>query len=120
MRPLIWIGHVELKTQSIKQAEQFYVGLGLRLIISSDDFLILELRGGTHLILSEDQNAEPADAGFDFMVEDIDGAHATYTKLGCTISELSRGKIHDSFELTDPSGNKIKVNSTHVEDHELV
>jgi len=36
------------------------------------------------------------------------------------VSEISRGDIHDSFFLTDPSANRITVNSTHVDDHSLV
>ena len=42
--------------------------------------------------------------------------HAQFAKLELSPSEVSRGKIHDSFILTDPSGNTVTVNSTHVSD----
>ena len=51
------------------------------------------------------------------MVEDIDASYTEFKDKGVKVSELSRGKIHDSFEVMEPGGNTIKINSTHVEDH---
>lgn len=39
---------------------------------------------------------------------------------GLTLSPISRGDIHDSFTVTEPGGNQIRVNSTHVKDHSIV
>ena len=120
MRPLIWIGHVTLKVRSIEESEPFYTGLGLRSVFKNDAVLIVELRGGTHLILAEDNAAVPGDADFDFMVEDIEGALSTFSEQGLVVSEMTEGDIHKSFYLSDPTGNRILFNSTHVEDHSLV
>ena len=65
MRPPVWIGHVGLKVRSLSEAEQFYLKIGLRSIFKNDAVCILELRGGTHLILGVDVNAESGDAEFD-------------------------------------------------------
>ncbi len=120
MRPPVWIGHVDLKARSLGESEQFYLQIGLRPIFKNEAVCILELRGGTHLILILDVEVEPADAEFDFMVENVDESHESYQREGLDVSEIKRGDIHDSFLLTDPSGNRITVNSTHVDDHSLV
>ena len=120
MRPPVWIGHVGLKVHSLSNSEEFYMKIGLRLIFKNDAVCILELRGGTHMILSADANAESGDAEFDFMVENVDESHEFYKEAGLNVSEISRGDIHDWFFLTDPSANRITVNSTHVDDHSLV
>ncbi|HIG42570.1 MAG: VOC family protein [bacterium] len=120
MRPPVWIGHVSLKVHSLSESEQFYLKTGLRLIFKNDAVCILELRGGTHLILGVDANAESGNAEFDFMVENVDESHESYREAGLKVSDISRGDIHDSFFLTDPSANRITVNSTHVDDHSLV
>ena len=46
-----------------------------------------------------------------------DRSYTEFEDKGVKVSELSRGKIHDSFEVMEPGGNTIKINSTHVEDH---
>lgn len=120
MRPPVWIGHVELKTAQLAKAEEFYRSIGLRSVFKGDDIAIFELRGGTHLLLIKDDDFAGGDAGIDFMVEDIDETYAAYTAKGLPVSDISRGNIHDSFYLTDPGGNRIVVNSTHVDDHSVV
>ena len=120
MRPIIWIGHIALKVNSLEASEQFYPDLGLRQVFKNDAVCIVELRGGTHLILAKQEDPQPGDVEFDFMVENLDEVFALYTEKGLNVSEITRGDIHDSFYLTDPTGNRIIVNSTHVADHTLV
>ena len=117
MRPGIWVGHVDLKTRDLTASTEFMETIGLRLCFKFEEISIFELRGGTHLIL---QKGAPGDAEFDFMVEDIDASYTEFKDKGVKVSELSRGKIHDSFEVMEPGGNTIKLNSTHVEDHAAV
>ena len=114
MRPSIWVGHVDLKTHELAASTEFMEMIGLRLCFKFEEMSIFELRGGTHLIL---QKGAPGDTEFDFMVEDIDASYTEFKYKGVKVSELSRGKIHDSFEVMEPGGNTIKINSTHVEDH---
>ena len=119
-RPDIWIGHVHLRTSKLDESETFMKQVGLRPIFRGDDVAVLELRGGTHVVLIRDVSAEAGDTKFDFMVEDIDACYSEFEQLGMTVSEMARGKIHDSFQVTEPGGNRITVNSTHVPDHSLV
>jgi len=120
MRPDIWIGHVDLRTSKLDESEAFMKEIGLRAIFRNENIAVLELRGGTHLILIGDEETEGTEADFDFMVEDLDSTHESFKSNGFTVSSISHGDIHDSFTVTEPGGNRIKVNSTHVEDHSLV
>ena len=81
-------------------ALDYYVALGMRPVHSTTDVGIVELRGGTHLIL-EPGSPEPGDAPFDLMVEDLDATHARLRDSGFDASEIIRGEIHDVFVLED-------------------
>ena len=81
-----------------------------------DGFAVLELRGGTHLVLLPSEEPASGEAYFDLMVEDIDAAHAELRGKGLEPSEIQPGKIHRSFTLASPSGHMLKFNSTHVSD----
>lgn len=94
--------------------------IGLRPLFRGDDIAVMELRGGTHILLAHGNSAGGSDANFDFMVEDLDQSHAEFKKQGLDITDIERGRIHDSFRVTEPGGNSIVVNSTHVPDHNAV
>ena len=68
---------------------------------------------GTHLVLVPGSPAT-GDAPFDLMVEDLDATHEAWMELGVDVSEISRGRIHNAFEATDPDGYRVTVNSSHV------
>lgn len=119
-RPPVWIGHVSLRTRDLDGSEKFMTAIGLRPIFRGEDVSVLELRGGTHLVLLPDDAASPVDADFDFMVEDIDATYARFAEQGFEVTDMARGEIHDSFYVTEPGGNRIVVNSTHVPDHDAV
>ena len=117
-RPPVWIGHVVIQACNIKAAADYWIKLGMRPIADGDGFAVLELRGGTHLVIarSDDELEEGTPCTFDLMVEDIDASHAQFEKQGLSPTAMERGDIHDSFILRDPSGYDITVNSTHVSD----
>jgi hypothetical protein len=71
-RPPVWTGHVVLYSSEPKRSGVFYEGLGLRPIAILDSFAVLELRGGTHLVIRNDPEARGGLATFDLMVEDLD------------------------------------------------
>jgi hypothetical protein len=119
-RPDIWLGHCSLKTSDLDGSHDFMIQIGLRPVFKNEEITILELRGGTHLIMSFDESAEGGEAKIDFMVEDINATYSSFTSLGLKLSEMSRGSIHDSFVVSEPGGNQITVNSTHVDDHGIV
>ncbi len=115
-RPPVWVGHVTLRTDRLEASAAFMERLGMRPIFTGEDVAVLELRGGTHLVvLRQDEPAE-GDAGFDLMVEDLDAAHRELAAAGVEPSEISRGRIHDAFTVRDPGGASITFNSSHVSD----
>ena len=115
-RPGVWVGHVVLKTPRLGASETFMQTLGMRPIFKNDGVAILELRGGTHIVLEQCTADVDGDAEFDLMVEDVDQAHAEYQRVGLAPSEISRGRIHDAFTVRDPGGATITINSSHVSD----
>jgi catechol-2,3-dioxygenase len=119
-RPPVWIGHVRLQTPMLEDTETFMKQIGLRPLFRGDDIAVMELRGGTHILLARDGSAGATDAKFDFMVEDLDRTHAKFKNQGLNVTDIERGRIHDSFRVTEPGGNSIVVNSTHVPDHDAV
>jgi hypothetical protein len=119
-RPGIWIGHTSLKTRDLNGSDEFLSKIGLRPVFKNELITIFEMRGGTHIIMSLDESASGGNADFDFMVEDVDVTYESFVSLGLEVNEIVRGNIHDSFTVVEPGGNRITVNSTHVENHSLV
>ncbi len=115
-RPNVWVGHVALPTPDIPKTRDFMVQLGMRPIADGDDFAVLELRGGTHLVLTPTDQPASGPAYFDLMVDDLDAAHEQYAALGFALTEIQPGQIHRSFEVQVPSGHVVKFNSSHVSD----
>jgi hypothetical protein len=74
---------------------------------------VLELRGGTHLVLVPGE-PKAGDAPFDLMVEDLEATHRDWSERGIAVGPIKRGRIHDAFEATDPDGYRVTVNSSHV------
>ncbi len=113
-RPPVWVGHVAMYTKLVTESSKFMQLVGMRLIASDDDFAVLEMRGGTHLVLTKNPESTLIKASFDLMVEDLDATHARFNELGLDPAEIERGKIHDCFEVREPSGTMITFNSSHV------
>jgi len=51
LRPPVWVGHVVLETDRLEKTAHFMRNIGLRPIVQRPDVAVLELRGGTHLVL---------------------------------------------------------------------
>ncbi|MEM7208507.1 MAG: glyoxalase/bleomycin resistance/dioxygenase family protein [Pseudomonadota bacterium] len=115
-RPSVWVGHIALHTKKIAESCEFMRQVGMRVLMNQENFALLELRGGTHLVLTTDENSSLLRRSFDLMVDDIDASHKEFTDLGLNPDEIERGNIHDSFEITEPGGNVIMFNSSHVGD----
>ena len=115
-RPPVAVGHVRLPATDVAVAAQWLESVGLRPIFASADLAVLELRGGTHVVV---RKAElPPEAGapapFDLMVDDIEAARRDYGAKGLGPSDISRGRIHDSFHLAGPDGHDFTVCSSHA------
>ena len=116
-RPSIWIGHITRRVQDVIKSADFFKSLGLRVITNSAQMAILELRGGTHLLLFPNTSRYetiPNDE-FDLMVEDIERAQKGLASQGVKVSKLKRDQFHEYFEASDPDGKKWRINSDHTE-----
>jgi len=115
-RPPVAVGHVRLPVSDVGAAARWLENVGLRPIVTMAELAVLELRGGTHVVLRHtDQPPAPgAIAPFDLMVDDVDATHRDYAEKGLSPTPISRGRIHDSFEVAGPSGWKFTVNSSHA------
>ncbi len=117
--PAVAIGHVSLRVTDPRLSAAFYKGLGLREVLIRDEIAILELRGGTHLMLFRAKRKPKAAPvrSFDFMVDDIDKARAQYVAAGVACGSLEEDRLgrHHWFEITDLDGHVIGVYSSHVE-----
>jgi len=115
-RPPVAIGHVWLRVTDIPRATQYFVTLGLRPIHQTQALAVLELRGGTHLVLQPAHEPIPAGtkAPFDLMVDDIVDARQHYGELGLNPSALESGMVHRSFTLSGPDGYTLTVTSSHT------
>ena len=117
-RPRLAVGHVNLEVEDVGDACAFFVRHGMRDIFKGEDFGVLELRGGTHLVLSRAGGAvEPGrKAPFDLMVDDIDAARTEFTEAGTAATEITRGRVHDTFYIEGPGGWRFAVTSSHAGD----
>jgi catechol 2,3-dioxygenase-like lactoylglutathione lyase family enzyme len=113
-RPPVWIGHARLTVTDLDHSADFWRTIGMREIERNEQIVVLELRGGTHLVLRPGTPSRGADAPFDLMVEDLEATHAEWKKLGLDVSPIERGRIHSAFIVRDPDGTNITVNSSHV------
>jgi len=114
-RPPVAVGHVRLPCSDVAAAARWLENVGLRPIVTMADLAVLELRGGTHVVVRKSNPPEPgAVAPFDLMVDDIDATHHDYAGKGLSPSEISRGRIHDSFQVAGPSGWTFTINSSHA------
>ena|SRR5215213_924082 len=122
-RPSVAIGHVILHARDVTASAEFYSALGLRLIVKRSELAILELRGGTHLLLFEAKGEPRAGPirSFDFMVDEITATRASLEEAGMELTPLRDDHIsgHQMFEVTDPDGNAVTILSSHTEGREV-
>jgi len=113
-RPSLWVGHVVWRVKNVRTAAVFWRDLGMRQVHVDDAVGILELRGGTHLILLPEEGDAAAATPADLMVDDLAETHARWSARGLRVSPIEHGRIHDAFTITDPDGRVVTVNSSHV------
>ncbi len=114
--PSVAIGHVILKASDLKRSLQFYRTLGLRSVYEGPHMAILEMRGGTHLMLFRGKPKPGPIRTFDFMVDRIRAYRDALKKVGIGGSRIRHDHVsgHRTFELTDPDGHEVKVYSSHT------
>jgi hypothetical protein len=115
-RPPVAVGHVRLNVVDVGGAARWLETVGLRPIVTREELAVLELRGGTHVVVRRGEQPPLLGSGapFDLMVDDVDATHRDYSEKGLSPSPIRRGRIHDSFEVAGPDGWMFTVNSSHA------
>ncbi|BAZ09961.1 glyoxalase/bleomycin resistance protein/dioxygenase [Calothrix sp. NIES-4071] len=116
-RPTVAIGHVQLLVSNVSTATDFFIKLGLRYIHQSEDIAILELRGGTHLILKEVKRyimTAGTKAPFDLMVDNIMVTRNFCISNGLFPSPIEKDQVHSWFIITGPDGYLVTIISSHT------
>jgi catechol 2,3-dioxygenase-like lactoylglutathione lyase family enzyme len=122
-RPAVGIGHVTLRVRDVTEAESFYRALGMRPIMARKEMAILEMRGGTHLLLFRAKGKpknRPART-FDLMVDDIPVLRAHLSKVGMDVSGVEHDEHggHIFFSVKDPDGHLLTIYSSHAGDRKV-
>lgn len=94
----------------------FMQTIGMRPIFLGPRVSVLELRGGTHLLLMAKAEVTGGAAPFDLMVDDLPATHARFAAAGLSPSPIeARPAIgHEVFTLCEPAGHVITVFSSHA------
>ena len=133
--PAAALGHFVMKVANLGASYQFYADLGLRQIGIFPDVAIIELRGGTHILLVPENDEAPFpltsshlgqrsaffNEHLDLMINgktrgDLEAYRAMLLKNGIPAGEIVQERFfgHDYFPVTDPDGHGITVYTTHA------
>jgi catechol 2,3-dioxygenase-like lactoylglutathione lyase family enzyme len=132
--PAAAFGHFIMKVNDIDISYQFYTKLGLRPFGIFPDLAIIELRGGTHILLLSKQDELPFSLSsshlgqrgaffnerLDLMIDgksrsDLELYRTTLMERGMSVDAIAQNQFygHDYFQLVDPDGNGITVYTSH-------
>jgi len=135
--PAAAFGHFVLKVNDIDISYQFYTKLGLRPFGIFPDLAIIELRGGTHILLFSKNDELPFSLSsshlgqrgaffnerLDLMIDgksrsDLELYRANLMEKGLSVDAIAQDQFfgHDYFQLADPDGNGITVYTSHTGD----
>ena len=135
--PAAALGHFVMKVNDIDTSYQFYTKLGLRPFGIFPDLAIIELRGGTHILLFRKNDELPFslvsshlgqrgaffNEQLDLMIDgksrsDLEVYRTTLLEKGMSVDAIAQDQFfgHDYFQLVDPDGNGITVYTSHTEE----
>ncbi len=114
--PPVAVGHVRMEVSDVGSAVDWFAAMGLRTVATRDSFAVLELRGGTHLVLREtDREIAPGTvAPIDLMVDDLDATREACAGRGLAPGDITEGSVHRSFHVAGPGGYSVKITSSHT------
>ena len=133
--PAAAFAHFILKVNDVGISYQFYTNFGLRPCGIFPDLAIIELRGGTHILLFSKNDELPFSltssqlgqrGGFfserlDLMIDgksrsDLELYRTTLIEKGLSVDAIAEDQFfgHDYFQLADPDGNGITVYTSHT------
>ena len=133
-KPPVGVGHMVMTVADVEASHRFYTALGLRAFGKGEDMSILELRGGTHLLLfqrggpsTEAEVESPFDqakpSAIDLMIEgrtfeELDAYRASLIAGGVQPDPISDKRFfgHYVFKARDPDGNEVTVSTSHASD----
>jgi catechol 2,3-dioxygenase-like lactoylglutathione lyase family enzyme len=135
--PAVAFGHFVMKVNDINISYQFFTDLGLRPCGIFSDLAIIELRGGTHILLLSRNDELPFSLSssqlgqrgaffneqLDLMIDgksrrDLELYRTTLMEKGLSVDAIAQDQFfgHDYFQLADPDGNGITVYTSHTEE----
>jgi catechol-2,3-dioxygenase len=128
------VGHLVFKVVDLKRSCQFYANLGIPPFFTDDEVAIIELRGGTHLILLlvdsmagegiaeslTGQFHKRFSEQFDLMIEgkgldELKKYRSEIIRRGIAAGEIPDETFfgHHLFCTKDPDGNGITIYTSH-------
>jgi len=111
----VWVGHIVLETDRLEDSEIFMRKIGMRPIVKKANVAVLELRGGTHLVLIAKPEIITGAVQFDLMVEDLRATHQYFVGLGLSPTSIETVSAeHERFLVREPAGHIIAFFSNHV------
>ena len=129
-KPPVGLGHMSLTVADVEASDRFYSTLGLRAVGKGDGMSILELRGGTHLLLFQRGAAaaegdspfdQAASGGLDLMIEGrtreaLDAYRTALIAGGVQPDPIDDKRYfgHYIFKARDPDGNQVTVSTSHA------
>ena len=133
--PPVGVGHMSLTVADLEASHSFYLDLGLRPLGKGDGMAILELRGGTHLLLFQ-QTAAAAGAERDGPFDDAGVRSVDLMLAARTLDDLNRFRDsliarghaadpiperrfygHYIFKARDPDGHQVTVSTSHASEY---
>ena len=135
--PAVAFGHFVMKVNDIGISYQFYTKLGLRPSGIFPDLAIIELKGGTHILLFSIHDELPFSLGsshlgqraaffnerLDLMIDgrsrsDLERYRTALIEKGLAVDAIAQDQFfgHAYFQLVDPDGNGITVYTSHTEE----
>jgi catechol-2,3-dioxygenase len=133
--PELAVAHLVFKVADLKSSCQFYSNLGLSPFALDEKVAIIELRGGTHLLLLEGDQLAGEDMAesvtgqfhkrlseqFDLMIkgkglDDLKEYRLELISRGIAAGEIPDEMFfgHHLFCIKDPDGNGITIYSSHA------
>lgn len=135
--PAAAFGHFIMKVSDIRASYKFYSDMDLRPCGVFPDLAIIELRGGSHILLfgkdgdtsfpvhpsSLGQRSAIVSERLDLMIDgkakdDLEVYRAALIEHGLPVEAIAQDRLfgHHYFQLLDPDGNGITVYTSHVGD----
>lgn len=116
--PTVSIGHFSLRVSDLDRSAEFYLSLGMvETHPRMRGLAILELKGGTHMLLFRAKKKPRATSlPFDLMVDDLDAVMAMLKGAGHRVGPVTRDRFspHRTFLVHDPDGHELTITSGHT------